>query len=233
MTRPERAGPRSFGNAEANLRFVDRTGALAPGADVLEIGTGTGVMLRALLDRGCRARGVEIDPRLIAESRRWFGNLPIARVAGTELPFPEASFDVVLSFDVLEHIQDTDGHLREVHRVLRPAGQYLIQTPNKWANAAFETLRWRSLRWREDHCALQTPRALRRRLAAHGFDAEFFDVPVVNAFYKEKVRRHVGWPGLLALALLQPDRWPVAWRTNLFVRATKRRDPSSPSLDRA
>ena len=50
-----------------------RRAPLASGADALEIGTGTGGMLHALLERGLRARGVEINPALIAESRQWFG----------------------------------------------------------------------------------------------------------------------------------------------------------------
>ena len=218
----ETAGPRQFGNAEANLRFLDATGALTPGVETLEIGTGTGGMLHTLLGRGMRARGVEINPALIAESRRWFGELPVQAVTGVDLPFPAAAFDLVLSFDVFEHIKDSDAHLREVHRVLRPGGRYLVQTPNKWSNVVFETIRWKSFtRWKADHCALHTPGQLRRRLEAHGFSARFYDVPVVNDFFRAKVRQHLGGPGVLALAVANPDRLPVTWRTNLYAMATK------------
>ncbi len=216
------AGPRQFGNAEANLRFLEATGALTPGTETLEIGTGAGGMLHTLLGRGLRARGVEINPALIAESRRWFGELPVQAVTGVDLPFPAAAFDLVVSFDVFEHIKDSDAHLREVHRVLRPGGRYLVQTPNKWSNVVFETIRWHSFtRWKEDHCALHTPGQLRRRLEAHGFSARFYDVPVVNDFFRAKVRQHLGGAGLFALAVANPDRLPVAWRTNLYVEATK------------
>ena len=216
------SGPQQFGNAEANLRFLEAAGALTPDVDALEIGTGTGGMLHALLARGLRVRGVEINPALIAESRKWFGELPVQPVSGVALPFPDASFDLVLSFDVFEHIRDSDAHLREVSRVLRPGGRYLVQTPSKWPNTVFETIRWKSLtRWRDDHCALHTPGELRRRLEQHGFTAQFFDVPVVNDFFRAKVRRHLGWAGALALAVANPDRLPVTWRTNLYVRATK------------
>jgi SAM-dependent methyltransferase len=215
-------GPQQFGNAEANLRFLEAAGAFGSGADVLEIGTGTGGMLHALLERGLRARGVEINPALIAQSRQWFGDLPVEPVAGVQLPFADASFDLVLSFDVFEHIRDSDAHLREVSRVLRPGGRYLVQTPSKWPNTLFETIRWKSFtRWRDDHCALHTPGQLRQRLEAHGFAVQFFDVPVVNDFFRGKVRRHLGWPGAVALTLANPDRLPVEWRTNLYVQATK------------
>jgi SAM-dependent methyltransferase len=215
-------GAQQFGNAEANLRFLEAAGALTPGTEVLEIGTGTGGMLNALLRRGLRARGVEINPALIADSRKWYGELPVQMVTDVTLPFQDAAFDLVLSFDVLEHIRNSDAHLTEVSRVLRPGGRYLIQTPSKWPNTVFETIRWKSFtRWRDDHCALHTPEQLRRRLGAHGFAVRFFDVPVVNEFFRSKVRRHLGWPGTALLTLANPDRLPVKWRTNLYVQATK------------
>jgi SAM-dependent methyltransferase len=168
-------------------------------------------------------QGVELNPRLIAEAQQWFGPLPIRHIDGVRLPFADGAFDVVLSFDVLEHIPDTDAHLSEVGRVLRPGGTYLIQTPNKWMNVVFETIRWRSFtKFREDHCSLHTLGELRQRLARHGFDAEAYDVPVVNEFFRGKVRRYLGPMGTALLRLVNPDRLPLAWRTNLYVRATRR-----------
>jgi SAM-dependent methyltransferase len=211
-----------FGNLEANLRFLDRAEVLRPGSRVLEIGSGRGSLLHALLSKGLNASGVEVSAERIAEATARFGSLPICQVTGTSLPFQDAEFDVVLSFDVFEHIRDSDAHLNEVRRVLKPNGWYLLQTPSKWSNTVFETIRWRSFtRWQADHCALHTPGQLERRFRRHGFESTFADVPVVTTFYREKVRRHLGWPGLVLLTAVNPDRWPVRWRTNLYVRARK------------
>jgi SAM-dependent methyltransferase len=227
MTERLESLPPQFGNLEANLRFIDDTGLLRPSTDALEIGTGTGALLRTLVERGCRMQGVEMNEALIAEGQRWYGALPIQKVSGITLPFPDASFDVVLSFDVFEHIPDSDAHLREVRRVLRPGGSYLMQTPNKWTNVVFETIRWRSFtRFRADHCSLHSLGQLRRRLERHGFDVAVSDVPVVNDFFRAKIRRYAGVAGLAALAVFNPDRLPRAWRTNLYVRATLSADRS-------
>lgn len=217
------AGPTQFGNLDANLRFIDDTRVLRPGLRVLEIGSGTGTLLSRLRGQGFDVTGVDVNADLVAEARRWHGDLPIQQVQGTSLPFPNRSFDIVMSFDVFEHIPDSDAHLREVHRVLRPGGTYLLQTPNKWTNVVFETIRWRSFtRFRQDHCSLHSLAELRARLARHGFQVQVYDVPVVNEFFRSKVRRYVGWPGAALLTLVNPDRLPPALRTNLYVAATLR-----------
>ena len=216
------AGPQQFGNLEANIHFLDMTGILAPGARALEIGTGTGSMLRELIARGVDAEGVELRQELIDQAHRFHGHLPIRRVTGTTLPFPDSSFDVVVSFDVFEHIPDSDAHLLEVRRVLRPGGSYLLQTPNKWTNTVFETIRWRSFtRFREDHCSLHTLSQLNARLRRLGFEPLAYDVPVVNDFFRAKVRQFIGSAGIVALRLVNPDRLPISWRTNFYVAARK------------
>jgi SAM-dependent methyltransferase len=212
-----------FGNADANLHFLQRAVTLKPNDRLLEIGSGRGALLHYLLNHGYTACGVEINPALIADSRRLYGELPITPVSGPALPFPDASFDVVLSFDVFEHICDSDAHLTEVRRVLPPGGRYLLQTPNRWTNTIFETFRWRSFTsWRPDHCALHSYGQLRRRLERHGFTPRFHDVPVVTDFFVRKMRHYVGAPAPVLLALVNPDRWPLRWRTNFYVEAIKR-----------
>ncbi len=211
-----------LGNLEANQRFLLESGVITPGVRVLEIGSGRGSLLKWLIDQGADARGIEVSAERIAESRRLYGDLPLQLTDGAQLPFTDHAFDLVVSFDVFEHIPDSDAHLREVARVLRPRGAYLLQTPNKWTNTVFETIRWRSFTtWREIHCALHTAGQLERRLAAHGFTAEFANVPVVTGFFLAKIRRYLGWPGVAAVRVLNPDKLPRRWRTNFYVRARR------------
>ena len=182
-----------FGNLQANLRFVDATGRFAPGLRILEIGCGKGALLLRLRDLGARIVGCEVSDFMLTEARRLHGPLPIAQSDGVSFPYPDACFDLVLSFDVLEHIPDTDRHLVEVKRVLKPGGCYLLQTPNKWTNTLFETIRWRSFTaWRHDHCSLHSWQQLRRRFRQHGFTVTFYDIPVVNEFFSRKVRHYLG-----------------------------------------
>jgi SAM-dependent methyltransferase len=212
-----------YGNFDANIRFLEAAGALVGGARVLEIGCGKGRMLTELQRRGLHVRGVDSNRWMLDEGRRLHGDLPVALVDGPVLPFPDQSFDIVLSFDVFEHIADSDGHLREVSRVLVPGGRYLLQTPNKWTNTVFETIRWRSLTaWRKDHCALHSHAQVQRRFARHRFEVRFHDVAVVTDFFRSKVKRYLGSAGLVALTIVNPDRLPMPLRTNFYVEAVKR-----------
>jgi SAM-dependent methyltransferase len=209
-----------YGNYDANLKFLREAGLGPASGPILEIGSGKGRLLELLRREGFDARGVEINETMIQESRRLYGDLPIQKVDGFELPFPDASFGTVLSFDVFEHIPDSDAHLREVRRVLKAQGTYLLQTPNKWTNVVFETIRWRSFTaFRVDHCSLHSYREIRDRFARHGFETEFFDIPVVTDFFRWKVRRYLGWPGVTLLRIANPDRFPLALRTNFYVKA--------------
>jgi SAM-dependent methyltransferase len=222
-TEPDFEKRDEFGNNEANVRFLRETLTADGQLRVLEIGSGRGALLRQLLQEGHKIEGVEINQAQIDESRRLFGSLPITKVDGPRLPFADGSFDVVLSFDVFEHIRDSDAHLREVSRVLAPKGRYLLQTPNKWTNTVFETIRWRSFSsWRHDHCALHSYRQLQRRFERNGFDLQFSDVPVVTAFFRRKLRHYLGAIAPFLLAVANPDRLPRPLRTNFYAVARKR-----------
>jgi SAM-dependent methyltransferase len=217
-----------WGNFEANLDFLDRTAALRSPMSVLEIGCGKGAMLSHLQDKGHRVVGMDLDPRPVHEARAERGGLPVLVAHGTALPFGDGAFDIVLSFDVFEHIADSDAHLSEVRRVLRPGGAYLLQTPNKWTNMLFEPIRFtrkfglrHAFRFLEDHCALHNYWQLLRRLRLNGFDPRYCDVPVVNDFFRRKVRRFMGPLGVRLLRVVNPDRFPLPLRTNFYVQARR------------
>jgi SAM-dependent methyltransferase len=218
-----------WGNYQTNMEFLHRVGLLDKPGTILEVGCGKGMLLKALQAAGHTALGIDIDPAPIAVCRSVYPELAVEVASGDSIPFPAASFDVVVSFDVFEHIRDSDRHLREVARVLKPGACYLLQTPNKWTNIPFELLRqWRKYRvgplagYREllkEHCALHNYWQLKRRLDRNGFRATVFDIPVVNEYFIAKMHTYFGALASPLLAVLNPDRLPQALRTNFYVKA--------------
>src|SRR5262249_7026283 len=123
----------AWGNFATNVEFLRRIALPAP-LKVLEIGCGKGAMLNHLRQAGHTVAGIDLNHAAVKAAQAEYPGIAVSVGSGDALAFPTGSFDVVLSFDVFEHIRDSDRHLHEVRRVLKQGGSYLLQTPNKWTN---------------------------------------------------------------------------------------------------
>ena len=132
--------------------------------DVLDFGCGTGAFL-TVLGRFGPVSAVDGDEAAVSFCRRR-GHGEVRHVpAGTPLPFADGSVDLVTSLDVVEHIEDDVGALRELHRVLRPGGLLLVAVP------AFMFL-WGDQDEISHHVRRYTDASLRRSLHDAGFVVE-------------------------------------------------------------
>jgi len=99
------------------------------GADVLEVGCGTGLILQRAAVLAKRAVGVDISPGMLEHAKQ--RGLDVYEGSATELPFEDNSFDLVYSFKVLAHVQGIEDALREIHRVTRPGGRIFAEFYNR------------------------------------------------------------------------------------------------------
>ncbi len=216
------AGKEQAGNLQTNLEFLSRTDLLKPNDKILEIGCGIGSVVFELSRKGYDITGMDLSREAIEYGRRKYGDIRLEVQAAEALPYEDESFDVVLSFDLLEHIARVDRHISEVYRVLRMDGFYLFQTPNKYSNVIFETLYHKTLKWRRAHPSLHTPRQLRRRLTRSGFQIQFVKMNPINEFTLRKLKK-LG-PIAHIVKHLNFHRLPLALQTNLYVVAKKIRN---------
>ena len=210
------------GNIESTKFLLENYHLLSKEDKVLEIGSGTGYLCNYLREQGYNVMPSEVDDRQIKMARELFG-IKIKKMKGEEIDYTDNAFDKVISFDVFEHIPDSDMHLSEVRRVLKPGGTYILQTPNKYTNLVFEFIKNRSFtKHRSYHVSLHSKRELVARFDKHGFDIEFKQVPVVNDFFIAKLRKYMGSLGPLLVKVVNPDKFPSNLQTNFHVVATLR-----------
>jgi SAM-dependent methyltransferase len=107
-------------------RTIDRL-ALPPHAHILDAGCGSGRNMVDLARHG-EVTGVELS-HTSATLARARGVGEVVEGSVMDMPFAEHSFDMVVCLDVIEHLQDDRGALRELRRVLRPGGALLVTVP--------------------------------------------------------------------------------------------------------
>jgi SAM-dependent methyltransferase len=114
------------------LKFLEQAG-VAVGGSVLDAGCGGGGMPLSFAEEATLVVGIDLAPRFhdaghTLAAEHGLRNLYFARADGQALPFPDASFDMVLSHAVIEHVADASLYMRELARVLKPGGTMYLST---------------------------------------------------------------------------------------------------------
>lgn len=203
-----------YGALEAGLRrtFARRLARLTPpreGARLLDVGAAFGFAVRAAGEAGWRAVGVEISR---AAARRAQAAAPgrVARASALRTPFPDACFDAVTAWDVIEHLPDPHAAAAELARVLRPGGRLVLTTGDVESLAA----RLSGARWHlytlPEHLWFFSRGSLERLLGRHGLRVEGMRCEAAHytlGYLAERLRKTLlGRPGTPARA----PRWPGA-----------------------
>jgi SAM-dependent methyltransferase len=189
---------------------------------VLVDGCGVGMYLGKLNALAEQAVGLDIEHERTIEAQQLAPGVVCG--AGERLPFPEGTFDLVLSHEVLEHVQDDQAAIAEMVRVLRPGGRLVLFCPNR--GYPFEThgIYWRG-RYRFGNIPLVNylPRRYRDRLAPHvdvytraDLEALFGGLPVhwvrrtvIASAYDNILARHSGMGKILQAVTLFLERTPL------------------------
>ena len=101
------------------------------GKDVLEAGSGEGYGADMIAGVAASVTGVDYDTSAVEHVRARYPRVTMIQGNLADLPLPDGSVDVVVNFQVIEHLWDQPQFLRECVRVLRRGGELLISTPNR------------------------------------------------------------------------------------------------------
>jgi len=155
-------------------------GKHAEEAHILEVGCGTGTLVRHLAQAGFRMTiGTDPDPRMIAVAKK--GTLePCICAPTSDLPFPSATFDAVFVHYAFEHFCHDAGSVAEIRRVLREGGVLM-------------TVTWPITGWNKRRNEIIRPFAIQRRVPLpykHLAEVGYADLLPALGFKKVETRRH-------------------------------------------
>jgi ubiquinone/menaquinone biosynthesis C-methylase UbiE len=104
---------------------------------ILDIACGTGFGSNILANKAAQVIGGDIDKTTIAENNTIYSkdNLTFQELDGTKLPYDDNTFDVLVSFETIEHTIHYDEMIKEFKRVVKPTGKLFISTPNFYLNS--------------------------------------------------------------------------------------------------
>jgi SAM-dependent methyltransferase len=189
----------------------------AAARDVLEIGCGTGDLTCALAQSAPHVVAIDLDSRELklaqlraARYPELMGRIEFLRMNAVRLELADGSFDFAVSTSMIEHLHpdDVDRHLREVWRVLRPAGRYLVWCPNRLGHH----------KDRPFHLCMMSHRELKARMRAAGFRSfqspMLKGVPMVDTSFKIAMESAMS-------ALRIPILWSHLGVRNVMIVAAK------------
>ena len=182
---------------------------------ILENGCGVGMYLEHLSPFGGTVIGLEYDFERASKARR--ASQHIINGEGELLPFPSSTFDLILSHEVIEHVQDDRAAVCEMVRALKPGGRIVLFVPNR--GYPFEThgIFWNGkYQFGNKLFVNYLPRALRNKLAPHvrvyasqdlrklfqGLPVEFIERTIIFGAYDNIIAKF-GWLGKVLRSVLQ------------------------------
>jgi ubiquinone/menaquinone biosynthesis C-methylase UbiE len=129
----ERAEPHFRPENQAKVRAIlQELRQRCGGGRMLDLGCGTGFLIRLALGLFDEIHGVDITPAMLERVDTSSGKVFLHQAPAENVPLPDASFDLVTSYSFLHHLEDYQRVLREAHRLLRPGGLFYADLePNK------------------------------------------------------------------------------------------------------
>ena len=104
---------------------------LAAGKRVLDVACGSGYGSALLAEVAQQVVGVDIASDAVCYAKERYARPDFVRADCIALPFAEEQFDLLVAFEIIEHLSDSQTFLEELRRVVKPQGRLLLSTPNK------------------------------------------------------------------------------------------------------
>jgi SAM-dependent methyltransferase len=209
---------------ERRLEMIRRGAGSCLQGRVLEDGCGVGMYVQHLQPLAREVVGLEYDFEHCKAAKGRAQE--ITNAAGECLPFPAASFDLILSHEVLEHVREDRQAAEEMARVLKPGGRLVVFVPNRGYPVETHGIYWKGeYHFGNKPLVNYLPRKLRDRLAPHvrvystgdlkklfdGLPLRVIERTIVFGAYDNIIARSPGIGKLLRSVLQGLEKTPLRW----------------------
>ena len=192
--------------------------SIGTGARVLEVGTGDGRTAYLLARQGNSVLSIDVSHLAIESARSRWGKEPGLDLRfeygdARSLAMPDASFDFVVSENLVEHLalEDMRVHLREMRRLLGPGGGYLLYTPSRlWSGRVSAGF----------HLHVYTLRELCAVMAEEGFSPTWLEPRLLHRMRRlgriSGIGLRLAWVYESLLVALRVHTWPVGLKARII-----------------
>lgn len=115
---------------EVENKLTFDTIGLRSGTKVLDVGCGSGIYTKRLVEKGCLVTGVDISGKMLELAQEKLPDVCFVQSSVYRLPFPENKFDMAFSMATFEFVEEFEAAFFEMKRVVKPGGQIFIGTIN-------------------------------------------------------------------------------------------------------
>ena len=195
------------------------------GSRLLEVGSGMGHLVGQLEDT-FQTFGMDLNHWAVKQSKSVVNSSSLETASAQELPYAEASFNVVIIKHIVEHLPNPEKALAEIGRVTEPGGMLILATPN----LASLLKPWKGDKWigyqDPTHISLKPPEEWLRLIRAANFSLQkvfsdgFWDVPYIPVIPKQIQKLAFGSLGGLQ-AITGLVFLPMRWGESIIVIARK------------
>lgn len=197
--------------------LLDRLEPYRKTGNLIDVGCGAGLFLQQADLRGWNIHGTEFGQRCVEECRK--RNVPIIEGPMDPNNYQAGSFDVVCSFEVIEHLTEPRAEIQRFRQLLRPGGLLYVTTPNFDCLARrLAPADWNVANYPE-HLMYFTAASMDRMLRAEGFQKRWTSTTGFS-IYRWKIRKQTGTEGR-AEAMAAQEQMRTAMETRPLWRMAK------------
>ncbi len=167
-------------------RDYEDAAGMAGGKKVLDLGCNNGYGTSIIAGKATEVVGLDVSPQATELARERYGapSTEFITFDGLRIPFPDDSFGLVVSLQVIEHVMDAGAYLREIIRVLAPGGRVMFTTPNAVIRLDPGMVPWNSYHVRE-----YTPEQLRAELERYFSRVKLYGMFASEPLYSMEIER--------------------------------------------